>query len=140
MRIFKLLEYEKATRAPRAASGLPSQASRKLVKSNSVSHEAAAQVSGFLRVKSLRQDLRESRSLKEKSATRNNAAAQNPPQQSAEELARQADKAGLERVEAEIKAYEDSGLIDENEPLDLLRFWQVSTTFRSDSSYLIELS
>ncbi|KAF5326855.1 hypothetical protein D9619_005141 [Psilocybe cf. subviscida] len=102
--VFNVLsEHERSTQGPCPAPRLPPHASHKL---------------------SLRQTLKKSSSLSAIPTTSDNDGIKISPQQSAEELAHLADEAGKQHIEAEIKAYEDAGLIDEDEPLDLLRFWQ----------------
>lgn len=117
---FQLLEYARIE--PKEVQE-PPQPSRKLVKSFSMSREAQAQASGYAHLQSIHGTIQ--RSLSE--ATIDPAVTTSSA--SSEEQARQTEAALIERVDEELKKYEAAGLYPETAPVDLVRFWQVSTPF-----------
>lgn len=103
--------------------------SRKLIKTASASDAALAQASGRRSFRSLKAGL--SQSTITDSTTRPST----PIEQDPAEIARQAieqEKARLKKVQAEIQAYKDAGLMDlgddeDLQAVDLLQFWKVCT-------------
>lgn len=101
-----------------------SGAARTLVKSYSMSHEAAAQAAGYERIRTLKQAIKKSASQSAISNTSDDTSS-NETAPTLEELARKAEAAARNCVKSEIQAYENAGLWEETAPLDLLRFWQI---------------